>query len=232
VRRWLDQKRFARKNPRMFPTPSIVFALVTAALLGLTSCATQQPLSSVRGGRYQTVSLDPNIRAPERYVYRDLAGKRSRGILGGLIGLAVGAASEGPGFRRFDAAASRAPVDARALVRREIEGALKSSQLLRLVPTNPDSTMRIEIVAYGVAPVSGRQLGAVITARATLTDRSGKTVWQKTEWANSDTSAMLTDIEQNPSLWPRMAREAAAGLARKLILYTSATERSVSPTSM
>ena len=215
----------------MFPHSSYVLSLCALAALSLTSCAPQQPLSSVRG-KYQTVSLDPQIHAPDRYVYRDLAGKRSRGMLGGLIGLAVGAASEGPGFRRFDAAASRAPVDVRALVRREVEGALRSSELLKLVPSNADSAMRIEILAYGVAPVSGRQLGAVITAKATLTSRTGETIWQKSEWANSDTSAMLTDIEQNPSLWPKMAREAAAGLARKLILYTTATERSVSPTSM
>ncbi len=216
----------------MLPRSSLLLSIALVALLSLTSCAPQQPLSSVRGGQYKTVSLDPDITAPERYVYRDLAGKRSRGMFGGLIGLAIGAASEGPGFRRFDAAASRAPVDVRVLLRREIEGALRSSELLKLVSTNGDSAMRIEILAYGVAPVSGRQLGGVITAKATLTDRSGKTVWQKSEWANSETSAMLTDIEQNPSLWPRMAREAAAGLARKLILYTSATERSVSPTSM
>ena len=224
--------RTLRKNQRMVRRLFFAFSLCLIALLSLAGCATQQPLSSVRGGQYKTVSLDPDIKAPARYVYRDLAGKRSRGVFGGLIGLALGAASEGPGFRRFDAAASRAPVDVRALVRREIEGALRTSDLLRLVPSNGDSAMRIEILAYGVAPVSGRQLGGVITAKATLTDRSGQAIWQKTEWANSDTSAMLTDIEQNPSLWPRMAREAAAGLARKLILYTSATERSASPTSM
>jgi hypothetical protein len=216
----------------MLVSGSRVACLALFVVFFAAGCAPQQPFSSVRGGKYRTVALAPEINAPPRYVYRDLAGKRSRGMLGGLIGLAIGAASEGPGFRRFDAAASRAPVDIRRIVRQQIQGALQSSELLKLVGSNADSTLRIDILAYGVAPVSGRQLGASITAKATLTGRNGETIWQKNEWANSDTSAMLADIEQNPSLWPKMANEAAAGLARKLILYTDATQRTISPTSM
>ncbi|MFN2507692.1 MAG: LPS assembly lipoprotein LptE [Chthoniobacterales bacterium] len=183
-------------------------------------------------GKYRTISLDPEIKAPNRYVYRDTAGKRARGMLGGFIGLAIGAASEGPGFRRFDAAASKKPIDIRALVRRHIQAALQTAGFLQLVTANAETTLRIQIHAYGVAPVSGRQLGGVISARATLTGKNGQTIWQKDEWGNSNTSAMLTDIEQNPALWPKMAEEAADALARKLILYTAATQRTISPTNM
>lgn len=203
-----------------------------ALLASLVSCAPQQPFISVKG-KYRTVSLDPEIKTPKGYVYRDTAGKRARGLLGGgIIGLMIGAASEGPGFRRFDAAASKNPVDIRALVRRELEAALKTSDFLKLVPADAETTLRIQIFSYGVAPVSGRQLGGVITARATLVARNGQTVWQKDEWASSNRSAMLSDIESNPALWPRMAAEAADALARKLILHTAATERSISPTNM
>src|ERR1700719_4182632 len=120
------------------------------ALLLFASCA-QQPLSSIDRTKYKTVALDPDIKAPDHYVYRDITGKRWRGLAGGgglaggIIGLMAGAASEGPGFHRFDAAARKNPIDIRAVVRRHTESALRSSQLLKLVPANGDTTLKIEI---------------------------------------------------------------------------------------
>ena len=111
-------------------------------------------------------------KAPDHYVYRDITGKRSRGMIGGLFGALIGAASEGPGFHRFDALASKNPVNIRALVRRHMETALKTSPL-KMVAANADTTLTLEINAYGVGPVNDRELGAVIAARATLRDRSG-----------------------------------------------------------
>ena len=70
--------------------------LAAFALLLLASCA-QQPLSSIDRTKYKTVALDPDMKAPDHYVYRDITGKRFRGFAGGLIGLMAGAASEGPG---------------------------------------------------------------------------------------------------------------------------------------
>ncbi len=194
------------------------------SLLILAGCA-QQPLSSIDRSKYKTVALDPNIKAPDHYVYRDITGKRSRGIVGGVLGLLVGAASEGPGFHRFDAAASKNPIEIRAVVRRHMENALRTSQLLKVVPTNADTTLKIDIQGYGVGPVNGRELGGIIAARATLTGRNGTVIWKKDEWATSNATALLENIEANPSLWPRMANEAAEALAKKLVLVTSKTTR-------
>src|SRR6266404_7105582 len=182
------------------------------SLLILAGCA-QQPLSSIDRSKYKTVALDPNIKAPDHYVYRDITGKRSRGIVGGVLGLLIGAASEGPGFKRFDAAASKNPIEIRAVVRRHMENALRTSQLLKVVPTNADTTLKIDIQGYGVGPVNGRELGGIIAARATLTGRNGTVIWKKDEWATSNATALLENIEANPSLWPRMANEAAEALA-------------------
>jgi hypothetical protein len=193
------------------------------AAFTLVSC-TQQPLSSIDRSKYKTVALDPDIKTPDHYIYRDVTGKRSRGM-GGLVGLLVGAASEGPGFKRFDAAASKHPVDIRAIVRRHMEGALRTSKLLKLVPTNADTTLKIEIIAYGVGPVNDRELGGIIAARTTLTRRDGTVIWKKDEWAASNTTALLETLEANPALWPRMANEAGEALAKKLILITSTTTR-------
>jgi hypothetical protein len=210
------------------------------ALLALTGCASQQPFSSVDRNKYKTLALDPNIKAPDHYVYRDVAGKRARafgnnpmlGIIGPLVGAAIGASSEAPGFKRFDAAASRNPVDVRALVRHHMESTLRSAQFFKLVTSNADTTLSVEILAYGVAPVHGHELGGVITARATLIGRDAKTIWKKDDWGASNTTAMLADLEENPGLWPRMANEAAEAVARKLILVTSKSERTVSPTTL
>jgi hypothetical protein len=201
-------------------------AVAALALLLFASCA-QQPLSSIDRTKYKTVALDPDIKAPDHYVYRDITGKRWRGLAGGIIGLMAGAASEGPGFHRFDAAARKNPIDIRAVVRRHTEGALRSSQLLKLVPANGDTTLKIEIQGYGVGPVNGRELGGIIAAQTTLIGRDGKVIWKKDEWANSVTSALLENIEANPSLWPKMANEAAEALAKKLVLVTTKTERTV-----
>ena len=201
-------------------------SVAALALFLFASCA-QQPLSSIDRTKYKTVALDPDIKAPDHYVYRDITGKRWRGLAGGIIGLMAGAASEGPGFHRFDAAARKNPIDIRAVVRRHTESALRSSQLLKLVPANGDTTLKIEIQGYGVGPVNGRELGGIIAAQTTLIGRDGKVIWKKDEWANSATSALLENIEANPSLWPKMANEAAEALAKKLVLVTTKTERTV-----
>jgi hypothetical protein len=194
------------------------------SLFILASCA-QQPLSSVDRNKYKTVALNRDIKAPDHYVYRDITGKRSRGLVGGVLGLLVGAASEGPGFRRFDAAASKTPIDIRATVRRHMENALRSSQLMKVVPTDADTNLQINIQGYGVGPVNGRELGGIIAARATLTGRNGAVIWKKDEWATSNTTTLLEGLEANPSLWPRMANEAAEALAKKLVLVTTTTTR-------
>ena len=201
-------------------------AITGVALFLFASCA-QQPLSSIDRSKYKTVALDPDIKVPEHYIYRDITGKRWRGLGGGLIGLLAGAASEGPGFHRFDAAARKNPVDIRAVVRKQTDNALRSSQLLKVVTANADTTLKIEIQGYGVGPVNGRELGGIIAAHATLTGRDGKEIWNKDEWANSETTALLEKIEANPSLWPKMANEAAEALAKKLVLVTTKTGRTV-----
>jgi hypothetical protein len=198
-------------------------ALCVCALV-LAACA-QQPLSSVDRSKYKTVALDPQIKAPEHYVYRDITGKRSRGIVGGVLGLMIGAASESPGYHRFDAAAKKNPIDIRAVVRRQVENALRTSQLLKMVPNNADTNLKIDILGYGVGPVHGHELGGMIAARVTLSGRDGKVIWKKDEWAVSNATSSLENLEANPSLWPRLADEAAGELAKKLILVTSVTKR-------
>jgi hypothetical protein len=205
-------------SQRLLRYPAIFWLLI------LAGCA-QQPLSSIDRNKFKTVALDPNIEAPDHYLYRDITGKRSRGIMGGVLGLLMGAASEGPGFHRFDAAAKKNPVEIRALVRRQMESALRTSQLLKVVPKNGDTTLKIEIQGYGVGPVNNRELGGIIAARATLTGRDGTVIWKKDEWATSNITALLENIEANPALWPRMANEAAEALAKKLLLVTTATAR-------
>ena len=194
------------------------------SVLLLAGCA-QQPLTSIDRSKYKTVALDPDIKAPAHYVYRDITGKRSRGMFGGLIGLMIGAASEGPGFQRFHAAASKNPIDIRAVVRRQVEEALRTSKLLTLAQADADTTLKIEILAYGVGPVHGRELGGIVAARVTLTGRGGALIWKKDEWAASNTTALLENLEANPALWPRMANEAAEALAKKLILVSGTTQR-------
>jgi hypothetical protein len=209
----------------MFLTRRFARSLSLLALFALASCA-QEPFSSIDRSKYNTVALNPDMKAPDHYVYRDITGKRSRGMIGGLFGALIGAASEGPGFHRFDALASKNPVNIRALVHRHVEAALRTSPL-KVVATNADTTLTLEIGAYGVGPVNDWELGAVIMAKATLLDRSGKSIWKKDEWATSNTTALLKSLEQNPSLWPRMANEAAEALAKKLVRYTTKSERTV-----
>jgi hypothetical protein len=209
----------------MFPIGRFARSLTALGLLLLASCV-QEPFSSVDRSKYKTVALSPDMKAPDHYVYRDITGKRSRGMVGGLLGALIGAASEGPGFQRFNAVAVKNPVDIRALMRRHLDAALKTSPM-KLVATNADTTLKLEIGSYGVGPVNDRELGGVIWARATLFDRSGKSIWKKDEWAASNTTALLENLEQNPGLWPRMINEAAEALAKKLVLYTTKSERTV-----
>lgn len=209
----------------MLVSPSHCRYLALVGLFVLTSCA-QQPLSSIDRNKYKSIALNPDIKAPDHYLYRDVTGKRSRGLLGGALGLLIGAASEGPGFRRFDAAAKRNPIDIRATVRKHVDYALRSSQMLKVVARdNADTVLDIEIQGYGVGPVNGRELGGIIAARAKLFASNGKVIWQKDEWAASNTTALLENLEANPSLWPRMANEAAEALARKLVLVSTTTTR-------
>src|SRR5205807_8947671 len=134
--------------------------------------------------------------------------------------------SEGPGFKRFDAAAKKTPIDIGAIVRRDMESALRNATFLKMVTTpNADTTLKVEVLAYGVGPVHERELGGVIVARTTLVGRDGKEIWNKDEWASSDTTTTLENLESNPKLWPQMAKEASTALAKKMILYTNKTTR-------
>ena len=90
-----------------------------------------------------------------------------------------------------------------------------------------EQELKLDIQAYGVGPVNGRQLGGIIAARATLIGRNGTILWKKDEWANSSTTALLDTLEANPSLWPRMINEAAEALAKKLLLVTTKTGRTI-----
>ena len=63
-------------------------------------------------------------------------------------------------------------------------------------------------------------------AKAALVGRDGKEIWNKDEWATSDTTTTIENLEANPSLWPKMTREASQALAKKMILYTTKTTRS------
>ena len=213
----------------MFFQKSARYALILP-LIALIGCA-EQPLSSV-AGKGKTVYFDPDIKVPTHYIYRDITGKRSRGIMesfglaGAIVGLMAGAASESPGYHRFDAAARKNPIDIQAVVRRDMESALRTATFLKASTTpNADTTLKIEVNGYGVGPVHERELGAVIVAKATLTGRDGKEIWNKDAWAASDTTTTLENLEANPSLWPKMAKEASAALARQMILYTSKTPR-------
>ncbi len=211
----------------MLTCRNLAYGLSVVSLILFTSC-TQKPLSSIDRATYRTVVIDPKIDAPDHYMYRDITGKRARGIGGGgLLGLLIGAASEGPGYHRFDAAAKKNPVDIRSVVRRHMETALRSSQIMKLVNENADTTLKVDIEAYGVGPIHGRQLGGIIAAKVELDSRNGVQLWEKEEWANGSTTALLEDIEANPSLWPRMINEAAEALAKKLLLVNTTTERTV-----
>ena len=208
----------------MFFQKHLRYALVLP-LMAFIGCA-QQPLSSV-AGKSKTVYLNPDISVPDHAIYHDLTGKRTRGIVGGLLGFAIGSASESPAAKRFHAAAERNPVDIKAVVRRDMENALRTATFVKMSTTpNADATLKIEVQAYGVGPVHGRELGAVIVAKATLVARDGKEIWNKDEWTTSDTTTTIENLEANPGLWPKMAREASAAMAKKMILYTSKTPRS------
>lgn len=208
----------------MLPSCLFVRHVSLLALLFLTSCA-QQPFSSVDRSKYKTVALNREMKVAKSYVYHDITGNRSRGMFG-LVGAVIGATSEAYGLQRFDAVASKNSVDIRGVMYRHMESALKTSPM-KLVATNADTTLTVEIWAYGVGPVSGRQLGGVIMAKATLVGRDGQSIWKKDEWATSNTTALLEGLEQNPKLWPQMANEAAEALAKKLVLYTNQSERQV-----
>ena len=75
----------------------------------------------------------------------------------------------------------------------------------------------------GKIQVKGQKFRLEIPGNLIVCD--GKTIWKKDEWAVSDTTTSLENLEANPKLWPRMADEAAESLARKLILYTSKSTR-------
>ena len=223
----------------MVPPRSTRLSAVSLVALLLASCATQAPLSSVDRTKFKTIAINPDIKAPDRYVYRDTTGKRARGIgahagvIGLLVGGMIGAGSEGPGFRRFDSAASKHPVDIRELVRSRMTATFRSSQMFQVVAApNADAAFNLEILAYGVAPLNDRNLGAVINARATLVDRDGKTRWSKVEWGGSSTTGPLEAYESDPRLWSRTAAEAADDLARKMVLVLSPTQRAAAPTSL
>lgn len=203
--------------------------LFSLAALALGGCATP-PLSSV-ASKFKAVNVSSDVQAPDKYFFRNMTGERARGIgdkfglVGALVGGAVGASSESKGFDRFEQSAAREKVDIKAVVRSHFVNTLKTSGMIGLSETNPEATFHLEIVSYGVGPVNGEQLGGMIQAKAVLTGRDGKEIWQRSETGGSNTTAPLEDFEKNHRLWPLVMNEAAEKLARQLILYTNEGHR-------
>ena len=56
----------------------------------------------------------------------------------------IGAASEGPGFKRFDAAAKKSPIEIGAIVRRDMESALHAD--------GEEDRLRLPAIPGGAAP--------------------------------------------------------------------------------
>ena len=210
--------------------PPLPISLVIAAAVASSGCA-NKPLASVDRSIYRTAAISPSVKMPGKYHYADLTGERARGaaaqfgLVGALAGAAVAASSEGPGRQRFDRVVATNPVDVRGLLHSQFEKTLRESKLFALTPANPDATFHLVVDSYGVAPANKRELGGVITAQATLLDRTGKTIWSRRESALSNTTAMLEGYEANPRLWPQVMEEAAQQLTRKLVLYTDAARR-------
>lgn len=195
----------------------------------LSSCATA-PLGSL-AGKYKTVAVRRDVKAADHYFYRDVTGERARGmgasmgLAGELIGGMIGASSESAGFERFDATAGQEKIDIKNLVYRHFVETLQSSHLFQISPANAEADFHLQIIGYGVGPVSGHQLGGIIYGKATLMGRNGQSIWQRTEMATSSTTASLQEYETNHQLWPRVIDEAAEKLARQLILYANSGRR-------
>ena len=191
----------------------------------LVGCTTT-PLSSVDHNKYKTVAISTDVKAPDHHIYRDATGERARGVgnnfglVGALVGGAIGANSEDAGLKRFNATAVREKIDIKNLVRSHFVATLKTSQMFQIAQTNSDAEFHLEIMNYGVGPVNGQQLGGVIQAKAMLTARNGQSIWQRMDVAKSKTTGLLEDYEKNPRLWPRVIDEAAEQLARQMILYS------------
>ena len=64
----------------MFLTLRCARAVSFLVVFVLASCA-QEPFSSVDRSKYKTVALNPEMKVPDHYVYRDITGKRSRGMM-------------------------------------------------------------------------------------------------------------------------------------------------------
>jgi hypothetical protein len=196
----------------------------------LSGCATK-PLSSVDLTKYRTASVDPAVKMPTRYEYTDITGQRARGVggqfglVGGLVGAAIAAGSEGAGRDRFDPVVRARPIDVRQTVQAHFVNTLNASKLFTLTPGNADVRFKLVVNSYGVTPQNEHQLGGMINAQATLVDRAGKQVWSRQQIGVSHTTAMLDAFVANPGLWPQVMDEAAENLARKLVLYTDSDRR-------
>jgi hypothetical protein len=199
--------------------------LAALSALIIAGCTTP-PLSSI-ANKYKTVEVSPEVRAPDKYFYANATGQRARGIgdkfglLGALVGGAVGADSESKQFKRFDQTAGREKVDIKSIVRDRFVATLRESHMMTVGQPNPEATFHLEVIGYGVMPVNGEQLGGMVHAKAILIGGNGQTIWQRTEIGTSNTTGNLEDYEKNPRLWPRVLNEAAEKLARQLVLYTN-----------
>jgi hypothetical protein len=207
---------------KSFPHRLFLAALVSITVVG---CATQ-PLSSI-ATKYKAVDVSSEVRAPDKYFYQNATGKRARGVgekfglIGALVGGAVGADSESKGFKRFDQTAGREKVEIKSIVRGRFITTLQQSHMTALNGTNPEATFHLQVVGYGIAPVNGEELGGMIRVKAVLIARNGQTVWHRMETGTSSTTATLESYEKNPRLWPRVINEAAEKVARQLVLYTN-----------
>jgi hypothetical protein len=199
------------------------FSLLLMVIV-LAGCAPSMQMSQADRQATKTIFINEEVKYPEKMHF--YGPTQSVGMHFGLIGGLIGDAAAKEPSAQFAAFARSNGIFIEQIVRDEFVSQLKSSDKFVLTDdiSKADAIMTLKVDNYGIVnqSTSSNKFFPVLLTHATLTNKSEKTIWEGTEYANKadEPGRTLEEHKENPELiregWASIAKKTVSALMEKL----------------
>jgi hypothetical protein len=197
---------------------SVLFAILT---LGACASTPTQPLKESDRVALSTIEVSPEVKvAPDAYYFGPNA---MPDFLFGAVGGAIAAGSNKSPADELKTFATDNNISVAEIVRTEFIKQLEAKRKFRLVDSNADAVVRLDVSQYGISIPNGfsSRFVPVLAVRSQLVKGSGQVIWASSGRIHplSEVIEPVTAeaIKANPQVLRDMWSAAARGAVEKML---------------
>jgi hypothetical protein len=205
---------------------NLKLAMVLAFALAIAGCAAPtQRLSDADRGKIKSVAINPTVqKVPEPFLLAP-----SGANIGLMFGAVGGLAASGPiasSQNAFSAYLVKNSISVEAIVRQEVEQALRESGKIAVVapgnPSTPSVNITVQQYGFGVPHLLSSNVVPVLMIKCDMVDGSGKVLWSAGDRmlpsvASPIESTSWEAMRDNPKVIEEQWRKASRLLAKKIV---------------